>query len=116
MRTSTTASIRPRRRRKSPPSDVGFLFRRQDPIDRLLTVTGPARCLLAIEVLRGLVAFPERIPAAWERIELPLLRDVPDCPPDAKPELVRVLEDCCAACRNRDVARRIMLLRDSLVV
>lgn len=94
---------------------MGFLFRRPDAVGRLLAAVGPARCLIAIEVLRGLVAAPERIPAAWERIELPLLRDVPDCPPDAKPELVRALEDCCAACRNRDVARRIMLLRDSLV-
>jgi len=94
---------------------VGFLFRRPDPIDRLLSATGPVRCLLAIEVLQPLASAPERIPAVWERIELPLLRDLPDCPPDAKPSLMRALEDCGAACRNRDVARRIMLLRDSLV-
>lgn len=110
---SMTASVR--RLAAIPPSDVGFLFRRQDPIERLLTATGPARCLLAVEVLQALAGRGAAIPAAWERIELPLLRDLPDCPPDAKPELVRVLEDCCAACRNRDVARRIMVLRDSLV-
>jgi hypothetical protein len=94
---------------------VGFLFRRSDPISRLLTATGPTRCLQAIEVLQTLAGKPERIPAAWERIELPLLRDLPDCPPDAKPALMRALEDCGGACRNRDVARRIMVLRDSLV-
>lgn len=94
---------------------MGFLFRRTRPVDRLLAATGPARCLIAVEVLRDLASAPERIPAAWERIELPLLRDVPDCPPDDKPALVRALEDCGGACRNRDVARRIMLLRDSLV-
>ena len=94
---------------------MGFLFRRSDPIDRLLSANGSARCLLAIEALRKLVASPERIPAAWERIELPLMRDLPDCPPDAKAALLRVLEDCGGACRKRDVARRIMLLRDSLV-
>ena len=101
---------------------MGFLFRRPPilgpsvdrQLTRLIQARGAARCLLAIEVVRRLTGDPAGIPAAWERIELPLVQDLPDCPPDAKAPLLRALEDCAAACRHRETARRIMLVRDSL--
>jgi len=65
--------------------------------------------------LQALIKDPAAIPAAWERIELPLVRDLPDCPPPTKAPLRRTLEDCAQACRNREIARRIMVVRDSLL-
>jgi hypothetical protein len=96
---------------------VGFLFRRSPTsrIDRVLAAHGAQRCLAALEFLPWLTSHPDDIVAAWERCELPLVQAVPDCPPDAKAPLLRALENCSAACRNRDVARRIMVVRDSLV-
>lgn len=81
----------------------------------MLAAHGAARCLAALELLPWLTAHPEQIVAAWERCELPLVQALPDCPPASKAPLLRALENCSAACRNRDVARRIMVLRDSLV-
>ena len=102
---------------------MGFLFRRPPilgpsvdrQLARLIQARGAARCLVAIGTLRWLTGGdPAGIPDAWERIELPLVQDLPDCPPDAKAPLLRALEDCAAACRHRETARRIMLVRDSL--
>ncbi len=96
---------------------MGFLFRRvlsAPPVERLLQARGPARCALAVTVVRRLCATPADIPAVWERIELPLVQDLPDCPPDTKRSLATALEDCSTACRHRDTARRIMIVRDSL--
>jgi hypothetical protein len=66
-------------------------------------------------VLRALAQRPDAIPGAWEAIEIPLIQALPDCPPAAKADLMRALEDCATACRQRETARRIMLVRDSLV-
>ena len=101
---------------------MGFLFRRspltgrsvERTLSSLTQAHGAARCLLAIDVVRRLAGDPAGIPAAWDRIELPLVQDLPDCPPDAKAPLLRALEDCSAACRHRETARRIMVVRDSL--
>lgn len=96
---------------------MGFLFRRRSvrAADRVLLARGPARCVAAVAALAELSRDPEQIPPAWERIELPLVQDLPDCPPATKLALQRALEDCSGACRNRDIARRIMVVRDSLL-
>lgn len=96
---------------------MGFLFRRSSTrrINDLLALHGPARCHAAILALTALTSDPSMIPIEWERIELPLIHDLPDCPPATKTLLRRALEDCAGACRNREVARRIMVVRDSLL-
>lgn len=96
---------------------MGFLFRRSSTrrVNDLLALHGPVRCQAAISALTALTADPRSIPAEWERFELPLIHDLPDCPPATKPPLRRALEDCAGACRNREVARRIMVVRDSLL-
>ena len=96
---------------------MGFLFRRvppAPPVERLLEAHGAARCAIAVTVMQRLCAMPNDIPSVWERIELPLVQDLPDCPPSTKQQLIAALEDCSAACRHRDTARRIMIVRDSL--
>ena len=96
---------------------MGFLFRRSSTrrVNDLLALRGPARCQAAIPVLTALMTDPSAIPSEWERLELPLIKDLPDCPPATKAPLRRALEDCAGACRNRKVARRIMVVRDSLL-
>ncbi len=94
---------------------MGFLFRRGDPLADLRAAHGPARCLRAVPLLQRLTDRPQDIPAVWDRLEPELLPHLPDCPPAVKPVLLRALEDCSAACRNRAVAKQIMCVRDSLV-
>ena len=96
---------------------MGFLFRRSSTrqINDLLALKGPARCQAAVSALLALTSDPSAIPAEWERCELPLIHDLPDCPPATKAPLRRALEDCANACRNREVSRRIMVVRDSLL-
>ena len=96
---------------------MGYFFRRSSTrrVNDFLAVHGPARCVAAVAALNALAADPQRIASEWERCELALVHDVPDCPPATKPALRRALEDCAGVCRNRDVARRIMVVRDSLL-
>lgn len=96
---------------------MGFLFRRSRTrrVNDLLALRGPARCQAAIYALTAMTTNPSAISTDWERIELPLIHDLPDCPPATKAPLRRALEDCAGACRNREVARRIMVVRDSLL-
>ena len=96
---------------------MGFLFRRGSTrrVTDLLALRGPARCQAGVAALTAMATDPSGIPAEWERLELPLIQDLPDCPPATKAPLRRALEDCAGACRNREVARRIMVVRDSLL-
>jgi hypothetical protein len=96
---------------------MGYLFRRRSArrVDDVLDVHGPARCVAAVAALTALAADPQRIAREWERCELPLVHALPDCPPATKAPLRRALEDCAGACRNREIARRIMVVRDSLL-
>ncbi len=100
---------------------MGFLFRRATfrlrtgpSVENLLRARGAARSTIAVDLIQHLCATPAAIPATWERIELPLVHDLPDCPPATKPALIAALEDCATACRHRDTARRMMVVRDSL--
>jgi hypothetical protein len=56
-----------------------------------------------------------RIAAVWEEIELPLLQILPDCPPDSKGPLIDALDAAALVCRNRDTAKGMMTLRDSMM-
>jgi len=88
----------------------------RDALREVLAHNGAGRCLAAIPLLRTLAADGDQraIAAAWEELELPLVQALPDCPPDAKPELVVVLDACAQACSNRELTKRIMTLRRSI--
>jgi hypothetical protein len=88
----------------------------RDAIREVTAHNGAGRCLAAIPLFRTLAANGDQgaIAAAWEALELPLVQALPDCPPDAKPELVVVLDACAQACSNRELTKRIMTLRRSI--
>jgi hypothetical protein len=88
-----------------------------DAVRRVLAAHGPARCSAATSLLADLArrGAQEPIAAAWEQIELPLLKAVPDCPPDLKGPLIEALEGCARCCPRRELARRLIDLRNSLL-
>lgn len=104
--------------------EIWWLLRRlsrspRTAMARILAARGAARCVAAAHFLRGWAARPDpdqaALAAAWEQIELPLLQALPDCPPDFKIELVTALDEAVKACANREVAKRINTLRNSLL-
>lgn len=86
-------------------------------IDRVLSANGAARCMEASRVLHGLTQRGDQRAMAevWEAIELPLLKALPDCPPDYKVQLINVLDAASKAATNRELSKRIMTLRNSLI-
>ncbi|TVR43757.1 MAG: hypothetical protein EA402_08785 [Planctomycetota bacterium] len=82
-----------------------------------LVAVGARRCELAVGLLRHLqrVQPESELHAIWERIELPLVEALPDCPPELKNILMKRLDLLHNRCRNREYQRRIMTLRNSLV-
>ena len=86
-------------------------------IERILVANGAARCVEAARTLRTLATSNDQaaIAGIWDGIELPLLQALPDCPPDYKIELINALDACAKACSNREVTKRIMTLRNSLI-
>jgi hypothetical protein len=97
------------------------VLRKQDvsrtAVQRVLGAVGPARCLAAIRVLGELKneADQRATAAVWDAIELPLLQALPDCPPDAKPMLMNALDALAKATANRELAKRVMTLRNGLM-
>lgn len=83
----------------------------------MLAAHGPARCLAAITLLEGLASTGDQsaIAAAVDRIELPLLQALPDCPPPAKPALSDALDACAAVVAKRELAKRLTTLRNALL-
>jgi hypothetical protein len=75
---------------------------------------GAARCRAAIPLLANAIRHPNAIPTFWEQVELPLVEAIPDCAPSDKVALVAACEALAQATRNRDIARRIMAVRNSL--
>lgn len=96
---------------------LGWRRGRRGGVAALLAVQGAARCVAAVRVCQELSRSgdPEPIVTAWEEIEMPLLQALPDCPPEVKPDLISALDACAGACTRRDVAKRIMALRNSLL-
>ena len=86
-------------------------------IERILTANGAARCVEAARTLRMLATGNDQaaLVGIWEGMELPLLQALPDCPPDYKVELINALDACAKACSNREVTKRIMTMRNSLI-
>jgi hypothetical protein len=97
------------------------VVRKQDrgraAVQQVLGAVGPARCLAAIRVLNDLKdeANQRATTAVWDAIELPLLQALPDCPPDAKPVLMNALDALAKATANRELAKRVMTLRNGLM-
>src|ERR1043165_8189302 len=97
------------------------VVRKQDvgrtAVQKVLGAVGPARCLAAIRVLNDLKdeANHDATAAVWAAIELPLLQALPDCPPDAKPVLMNALDALAKATANRELAKRVMTLRNGLM-
>jgi hypothetical protein len=97
------------------------VVRKQDisrgAVQKVLGAVGPARCLAAIRVLNELKdeANQRATAAVWDAIELPLLQALPDCPPDAKPTLMNALDALANATSNRELAKRVMTLRNGLM-
>ncbi len=89
----------------------------KNAIERILTANGAARCVEAARTLRTLATGNDQaaIIGIWEGMELPLLQALPDCPPDYKVELINALDACAKACSHREVTKRIMTMRNSLI-
>jgi hypothetical protein len=86
-------------------------------IDGVLATHGAVRCLKAAQLLRAMARKGDQqaMLATWERLELPLLQALPDCPPDAKPGLMQALDELAKASTNRELAKRVMTLRNGLM-
>ena len=84
---------------------------------RALEANGAGRCIAALAVLRQLrdLSAPETVAGAWDVLELPLLDALPDCPPDYKTPMREALEDVAKRCAKRDIAQRMMVMRDALM-
>lgn len=89
----------------------------KDAVAKVLGAVGPARCLAAIRVVNDLKsqASQQATLAVWDAIELPLLQALPDCPPSAKPALMNALDALAKATANRELAKRVMTLRNGLM-
>lgn len=86
-------------------------------IDRVLSANGAVRCIEASRVLHSLTTRSDQrgIAKVWEAIELPLLRALPDCSPDYKVQLINVLDAASKTVTSRELSKRIMTLRNSLI-
>jgi len=89
----------------------------QPSIDRVLSANGAVRCIEASRVLDALAKRGDQrgLTTVWEAIELPLLNALPDCPPDYKVQLINVLDVASKAASNRELSKRIMTMRNSLI-
>ncbi|HEX3135454.1 MAG TPA: hypothetical protein VHX44_17965 [Planctomycetota bacterium] len=89
----------------------------RDAVQKVLAAVGPARCLAAIQVVSALKqeADQRATLAVWDAIELPLVQALPDCPPTAKPALMNALDALAKATANRELAKRVMTLRNGLM-
>ena len=96
-----------RGRRRGPPA----------AIEPVLQAQGAARCVAGARLLQELAraADQDALERAWEAVEMPLLAALPDCPPDYKIELINALDAAARACTRRDVAKRLMAMRNGLL-
>lgn len=86
-------------------------------VEDVLAAQGTARCIAASRLFRGLAARRDEraIARVWEAVELPVVQALPDCPPDYKIELINALDALANACATRELAKRIMAMRNSLL-
>jgi hypothetical protein len=96
--------------RRRRPAALAF-----SQIDLVLRARGPSRCRAAVALWRyARNAGTPAMVQALESTEMALLAAIPDCPPGDKADLAAALEAASGSCRNRDAARRLMDLRNSL--
>ncbi len=89
----------------------------RDRVERVLSAIGAARCIESVRLMSDLVqrgAGVELI-GAWERIEMPLLQAIPDCPPDYKVELINALDAAARICPRRETSASMLTMRNSLL-
>jgi hypothetical protein len=88
-----------------------------DRIARVLSANGAARCIEAVRLLDELVqrGAGAGLVTAWERIEMPLLQALPDCPPDYKVELINALDAAARLCPRRETSASMLTMRNSLL-
>lgn len=86
-------------------------------VAEVLAAQGTARCIAASRLFRRLAERRDEraIASAWDAVELPVVQALPDCPPDYKLELINTLDALANACATRDLAKRIMTMRNSLL-
>ena len=86
-------------------------------VEDVLRSIGPARCLAAIRLFQQLADRGDSaaIVAVVDTVELPLVEAIPDCPPDLKLALANAIDAAARTCRERDAAKRLMVLRNSLI-
>ena len=80
----------------------------------ILSTHGAARCQAAADLL-GQLHRQDDIAACWDQIEIPLLEALPDCPPPLKPTLAETLDACASRCTKRELAKRIVTMRNALL-
>jgi hypothetical protein len=99
------------RERKKP----GFGDEQQ--LRRILSMTGPARCVHAARLLQDVAGSgsTQRIAKVFDGLEGPLLEALPDCPPDYKAEIIAALDLCARTCKDAVTTRKIVALRNSLM-
>ena len=85
-----------------------------DAAAEVLATHGASRVILATRLIRRLTG-SQALVEVWERIELPLLQALPDCPPDFKAELIAALDAAARSCARRDTASRLVTMRNSLI-
>jgi len=86
-------------------------------VERVLAAHGARRCCEATRLLSDLAARGDSaaIVRDFNAIEMPLVQAIPDCPQDAKAELIAALDGCARSCRVVEVTARIMTVRNSLL-
>lgn len=101
-------SVRTRLRR---PDRIGW--------EVVMKTHGAARCRLVVQIIHNqflVGTFDEhRCAEYWNHIELPLVEALPDCPPDLKPVMREACDAFVQRVRNREFAKRIMAVRNSLI-
>ncbi len=103
---------------------VGFQLRRKyyssEPTDRdaWSGLTGSAAIVAMLQSLQQLLRRPpstQSLHAYWDRLEMPLVQAIPDCPPALKAALREALEGLHGLLRHRQYMQRVMTVRNSLV-
>jgi flagellar biosynthesis component FlhA len=88
-----------------------------DTINEFTAARGAVRCMMAREAFEQLSDSGNNatIIPLWNALEMPLLQALPDCPPQIKEPLANALSECAKRVTNRDVAKRMMTMRNSLI-
>ena len=86
-------------------------------VDRLKNAQGAMRCVIATQLFEQLAkrGNSQNIIDLWERVEMPILQAIPDCPPDQKTPLANAITDTAKQVANREIAKRMMTMRNGIL-